>query len=194
MKQIKNPKSSKTTRTVIRVTLLVLVALIIGSNIYALNASRLVGEQVPMPFGVGIAVVLSGSMEPTLSVGDLLFITEQDEYFLDDVVVFQDSGMTVTHRIIEFTEEGVITCGDANNTPDSPLSPDRIKGKVAFSIPLVGYLVNVIKTPLGTLLILALAVFLMERSFHAEKEKDDEKLKLIKEEIEKLKAEQNKKS
>jgi signal peptidase len=190
----KSKALNKKVKASIRISVLILVALIIGVNVYSLNATRLTGNSVPMPFGVGVAVVLSGSMEPELSVGDLLIITEQESYSLDDIVVYQDAGMAITHRIVSVTEDEVITRGDANNTDDAPITREQIKGEVVFAIPFVGYLVNVIKTPLGTLCILVLAIFLLERSFHAKKEDDKKKLESIKAEIEKLKQEQNKNS
>lgn len=194
----------KHVKTIVRTALLSVAALIVGLNVYTMNASRLAGDLVPMPFGVGATVVLSGSMEPTLSTGDLLIIAEQESYGVDDVVVFQSNRMAVVHRIIEIKEETVegedgeeiqmiaITQGDANNTPDDPIQLSQIKGTVVMSVPLVGYLVNMIKTPLGTILILAAAVFLLERSFHKEKEKDLDKLEEIRREIEKLKEQSNK--
>lgn len=186
-------------KTILRITLLVLVALIVGLNVYTLNASRLTGDMVPMPLGVGATVVLSGSMEPTLSTGDLLIIAKQDSYQVDDVVVFQANRMAVVHRIVELYEKPVqgedgeeiqqmaITQGDANNTPDDPIQVSQIKGTVVFRLPIVGYLINMIKTPIGTILILALAIFLLESSFHKEREKDQDKLEAIRREIEKLK-------
>ena len=190
-------------KTILRTTLLVLVALIVGLNVYSFNASRLTGDMVPMPFGVGATVVLSGSMEPTLSTGDILFITRKDTYEVGDVVVFQSNRIAVVHRIIELREETVegengeetqlvaITQGDANNTPDDPIAIEQIKGVVKFRIPLVGYLVNMIKTPLGTIIIAAVAIFLLERSFHKEKAKDEDKLEEIRQEIERLKQQSN---
>lgn len=189
----------KHVKSILRIVALVIVALIVGINVYTFNASRVVGDAVPMPFGVGATVVLSGSMEPELSTGDLLFIAKRDSYGVDDVVVFQSNRIAVVHRIIEIYEEKVddgegevtktfaITQGDANNTPDDPITMDQVKGIVVFRIPLVGYLVNIIKTPLGTIVILAAAVLLLERSFHKEKSKDDDKLEEIRREIEKLK-------
>jgi signal peptidase len=147
-----------------------------------------------MPFGVGSAVVLSGSMEPAVSVGDLLIISRQDSYQVGDIVVYQSGRIAVTHRIVSISEDEVITRGDANNTEDDPIPPEHIKGEVVLIIPCVGYLVNIIKTPLVTLVIIALAVFLMERSFRAEKEKDKQRLEDIKAEIEKLKRDQFPKS
>lgn len=183
----------KKVKAIIRITLLVIVALLIGGNIYVLNASRLVGNTVPMPFGVGAAVVLSGSMEPELSVGDLLIISERESYEIDDVVVYQDRGMAITHRIVFIADNEIITRGDANNTDDSPISREQIKGEVVLAIPFVGYAVNAIKTPIGTFGLLAGSVFLLERSFHAEKKKDKKELEAIKAEIEKIKQEQSNK-
>jgi signal peptidase len=186
-------------KTILRTALLSIAALIVGLNVYSLNASRLAGDLVPMPMGVGATVVLSGSMEPTLSMGDLLIIAKQDSYQVDDVVVFQANRMAVVHRIVELYEKPVqgedgeeiqqmaITQGDANNTPDDPIQVSQIKGTVVFRLPIVGYLINMIKTPIGTILILALAIFLLERSFHKEREKDQDKLDAIRREIEKLK-------
>ena len=174
-------------KSIIRITLITLVALIIGVNVYAVNANRLAGNAVPMPFGVGAAVVLSGSMEPELSVGDLLIITRSDNYSVNDVVVYQDGGMAITHRIVSITDEGVTTRGDANNTDDAPIKLEQIKGKVVFAIPFIGYIVNATKTPIGVLCIIALAIFLLEGSFNSEKQKEQKELDAIRAEIEKLK-------
>ena len=179
----------KRTKAIIRSLLIALVALILGVNIYSLNASRLAGNAVPMPFGVGASVVLSGSMEPSLSVGDLIIISAQEDYALQQVIVYQDGASAVVHRIVAIDTEAntVTTRGDANDIEDDPIPAERIKGKVILSIPLLGYLVNLIKSPIGTIVILALAVLLLERSFRKEKEQDAKQLDRIREEIEKLK-------
>ena len=177
----------RTVKTVIRITLLVLVAVIVGVNVYSINASRLTGDSVPMPFGVGAAVVLSGSMEPELSVGDLLIVRERDSYEVGDVVVYQTGRTAVTHRIVSIEGDEVIAKGDANNVEDDPITRAQIKGAVVCAIPLAGRVVNAIKSPLGTLCILALAVLLLERSFHVAKQKDKDELAAIKAEIERLK-------
>ena len=183
--------TAKKVKGALRIALLVIAAAVVGVNLYAMNASRLAGNALPMPFGVGVAVVLSGSMEPELSVGDLVIVTESEDYAEQDVIVFQQGSMAVTHRIVSISEEEVITKGDANNAEDEPITLSQIKGRVAFVIPLVGHLVNLIKTPIGTLVIIALAVFLLERSFNADKEKDKKQLDDIRAEIEKLKQQQN---
>jgi len=184
-------KKDKKLLSLLRLPLLCIVAAVIGMNVYSWNASRLSGNSVPMPFGVGAAVVLSGSMEPEFSVGDLLVITESEAYAVGDVVVYQDGRMAITHRIVAITEDEIITRGDANNVDDDPITLAHIKGKVRFAVPLVGHLINAIKSPIGTLCILGLAIFLLEGSFRTKKQQDTQALEEIKAEIERLKQQQN---
>ena len=103
------------------------------------------------------------------------------------MVVYQDGKMAVTHRIVSISGNEVITRGDVNNTEDEPITLEQIKGEVMLAIPYVGYVVNVIKTPIGTICILALAIFMLERSFSAEKQQKEKEIEAIRAEIEKLK-------
>lgn len=185
-------KTKKSSRAVLRAVLIVLISLVVGLNVYQWNASRLVGNALPMPFGFGVAIVLSGSMEPALSVNDLVIVTEAEDYSVGDVVVFQDAGDLIIHRIIAKDAEAELfqTKGDANNTADEPIRLDQVKGKESFHIPLVGIIVRALKTPVGIIAVLVLAAFLMHRSWKSEKAQGDEKLDAIKEEIRRLKAEQ----
>ena len=139
-------------KSVIRISVLVLLAVLIGVSIYSINASMLGGNALPMPFGFGMTVVLSGSMEPELSVDDLLIVTPSDTYEVGDVVVYQTQRTAVVHRIVSIKGDKIITRGDANNTDDDPITKENIKGKVIFAIPFIGLIVNLIKTPFGTIL------------------------------------------
>ena len=145
------------------------------------------GNALPMPFGFGMTVVLSGSMEPELSVDDLLIVTPSDTYEVGDVVVYQTQRTAVVHRIVAINGEEIITRGDANNTDDDPITKENIKGKVIFAIPFIGLIVNLIKTPFGTILLLGAAIWLLEASFKKEKDKKAEELAAIRREIEELK-------
>lgn len=163
----------------------------IGISVYEINAIRLNGNSLPMPLGFGMTVVLSGSMEPELSVGDLLIVVKTDEVAIDDVIVFQTGRTPIVHRVVAIGEETVTTRGDANNTEDTPIPYSCIKGRVIGAIPFIGYLVNLIKTPIGTILLLGAAIWLLEGSFKKDKKKDQDELAAIKAEIERLKNEQN---
>lgn len=177
-------------KIVVRTLLLIVVAAVVGFGVYSVNAERVTGNALPMPFGFGSAVVLSGSMEPTLSVGDLLLVIPREQYEVGQIVVYQDGQTLVVHRIMRIDGESAVTQGDDNTGEDEPILLTQIKGKVVFSIPLVGHLVRFIKTPIGIMVVMGLAIFLMERSFRREKDSKQEQLQQLRAEIEQLKNEQ----
>lgn len=180
-------KEKKSFKSILRYFFLIFISFVVGINIYTINASRIVGNAVPMPFGIGAAVVLSGSMEPVINVDDLVIVVKTDNYEVGDIIVFQEGRIAITHRIVEINDEYVITRGEANNTNDTPLSYEQIKGKVIMVIPYVGYVIHKIQTPLGTFLIIGLAIILFELSFINKKEQDNNELEEIKREIQELK-------
>lgn len=175
---------------ILRRVVLALAAIILGMRVYAWNAENLVGNRMPMPFGYGAAVVLSGSMEPVLSVNDVIIAKETEDYAVGDMIVYQDGDSVVVHRVVTLDEENVQTRGDANNVADASISRELVKGKVIARIPAAGYMVNFLKTPVGIFAVLAAAVTLMELSYRKEKRKDDDELERIKAEIRKLKDEE----
>lgn len=176
-------------KSILRLLLLILCGLVIGVNMYLANANSLVGNQLPMPFGYGAAVVLSGSMEPEFSEGDLIFVKETESYKQNDIVVFQDGNSLVVHRIIHIDGETITTKGDANKSADKPINVSAIQGKVLFGIPFAGNVVRVVKTPFGTIFIIAAAIFFIEISRRNENKKDNEERQKILNEIERLKKE-----
>ena len=70
---------------------------------------------------------------------------------------------------------------------------DAIKGRMILVIPLVGVAVRFLQTLPGTLIVIALAVFLVNLSWTKEKEEDDREIERIKAEIRRLKEEEEKK-
>lgn len=171
---------------IVRIVLFVVAASILGVSVYNWNAKNLTGNQMPMPFGYGISVVLSGSMEDRLSKDDLIIVKEADNYKVNDIVLFQDGNSLVVHRIITIDGDTVITQGDANNIADEPINKSQIKGVLIYDIGGVGAVVNVIKHPISIFVILAAVLLLTELSYRKEKDKDTDELDEIKAEIERL--------
>ena len=68
----------KVLRIVGSILLALIMAFSIGLSFYSYNARVINNDALPMPFGLGISVVYSGSMEPTYSPGDLVFVTKAD--------------------------------------------------------------------------------------------------------------------
>lgn len=170
--------------------LLIAVSVILGVNIYSWNAKSLTGNAMPMPFGYGGAVVLSGSMEPTIMVDELIIVKEEPIYKVGDIVVYQNGKIPVVHRIVNMADGILTTRGDANNVDDAPIELSQVKGRVIAHIPYVGTLVRILKTPVATILLILGAVLMVELPYMKEKEEKEEELAKIKEEIRRLKEEQ----
>lgn len=120
------------------------------------------GESVTS--GYFCAMIASGSMEPALSVNDLLLIKGARSYQNEDIVTYvSPRGSMITHRIKDLLEQGYITQGDANNISDGEIPAQRVLGSVVLVIPGVGGFINGILSPAG--IILLICVFLLVRLF-----------------------------
>ena len=177
-------------KNIVRISLMILASLVLGVRIYLWNANSLMGNALPMPFGYGTAVVLTGSMEPTIMVDDLIIVAETDGYEAGDVVVYQSGASLIVHRIVEIGPDTVTTQGDANNAPDAPVRKEMIKGEVVAVISGVGGAARLLKSPAATITLIAGALLLSEMSYRKDRKKEEEDLDKIKEEIRRLKAEQ----
>lgn len=179
------------TRPAVRYPVLIVISTFIGFGIYFLNASTVMGNQFPMPFGYGFSVVLTASMEPALTAGDLVIIQEQPSYSPEDIVAYQYGTIGVVHRIESIDGETVITKGDSNNIPDKPIPISAIKGKVTARIPRIGKCISLIKSPIVILGMALLAVLLVDYSFRVDKEKKNAETERLKEEIQRLRDQMN---
>lgn len=166
---------------------LLAAGILIGAIFFAFNTSP-----DKALFGYRYYTVLTGSMEPSYKVGDMIFVklTDGKDINVGDVITFnpsQDSEAYLTHRVKEKLEnfEGTgTTCfrtqGDANNTQDSfVIDESRVIGVVKFGIPGLGYVVRFVQLRWYFLLPVAImiAVFfqLLKRYFLIGKDEDEPK-------------------
>ena len=185
--ETKTPKKVKMNAG--RIIALILAVLVVYCCVYSLVVKAVRNETLPMPLGFGVGVILSGSMEPTYHVNDLIFAVKAKNFKVGDIVVYQTGGTPVVHRVIEADDGSgtVITQGDANNAPDDPVVISRIKGKVLFAVPFVGAVMRFIKTVPGMIMILIVLFILLLLSIRTRGEEKTEESK--KTEIEKEIAE-----
>jgi signal peptidase I len=114
---------------------------------------------IPHFIGYETYVVVSGSMEPNIPVGSIVYSKKADPAALQtgDVIVFVDParGTTpITHRVVtNDTAAGtIVTKGDANEAEDAnPATYDNIKGKVAVHVPRMGFVASALTSFLGKL-------------------------------------------
>ena len=121
-------------------------------------------------FGHRLVVIRGSSMSPAIPLGSVvdLVTVKASDLRVGDVVMLQspDGGTRYTHRInrIVTLPDGVYveTEGDAVGKPDAPLEPISIvQGRVDVSLPLLGFLVYMLSTPMGVMAILFLALTML---------------------------------
>ena len=141
----------------------VLVVLVVVFAIF-LMGSRLVGLQV---FNV-----ISGSMEPTYSVGDLLYVktVDPDSVNVGDPITFvlNEDLVVATHRVVAVDRENrqFTTKGDANTSEDAaPVHFNNLVGVPVFAVPLLGYVSAYIQSPPGMYVAIAFGAVLLAAVF-----------------------------
>lgn len=143
-----------------------LLALLLACNLYLIVMEHFAGVACPTIFGYSTAVIASGSMEPALSVDDLILNHSQSSYAEGDIITFRSGDSLTTHRIVAITEEGYVTQGDANNAADlDTVSSNAIVGRVVRIIPHVGSALAFVKTPLGMMAVVFAGILIIELPF-----------------------------
>ncbi|AFS81981.1 signal peptidase I [Candidatus Nitrosopumilus sediminis] len=125
-----------------------------------------IGLQVAFGTQNPFYVVASGSMVPVLQVYDVL-IVQGHEPFEDievgDIIVFNrpsDHNRVIVHRVASIIQEDpktIRTQGDANPASipgtDFPITEKEYIGKVAYTLPQVGYVTQLLKPPINYVII-----------------------------------------
>lgn len=115
--------------------------------------------------------VLTGSMEPKIPKGSVVINqwADQKNLKVGDVITYQHPSdkkiIYITHRIVKIDKTGLLwrfeTKGDANPAPDfGVITQAGTEGKVILTIPLIGYLIEFFKTPVGFILLIALPLLI----------------------------------
>ena len=167
-------------------------------------------DQVPAIGGIFPMIILTDSMEPEFSSGDLIICksADPDQIKKDDIICYYDPAgngtTTVTHRVTEVTtdEDGGLafkTKGDANNTEDAQLVPaDNLVGVYQKRIPNLGNIAMFMQTTQGLIICVICPIILLvgydmirRRIYEKSKQKDTEALMA---ELEALRTEKEKKN
>lgn len=125
-----------------------------------------IGLQVAFGTQNPFYVVASGSMIPVLEVYDVL-VVQGHEPFEDievgDIIVFNrpsDHNRVIVHRVASIIDDDpktIRTKGDANPASipgtDFPITEKEYIGKVAYTVPQVGYVTQLLKPPINYVII-----------------------------------------
>jgi signal peptidase len=115
-------------------------------------------------------VVVSGSMEPLIPTGSIIYTLKKPQYNVGDVVAFSNNKHTISHRITGLRIIGkdvyYSTKGDANKVEDEDLVPlQNIYGKATTVVPVIGRIIMLYKNPLARILGIAAPILLFLLAF-----------------------------
>lgn len=108
---------------------------------------------------IGALVVVTGSMQPTINIKEMIIIKEQKNYDVCDIVTYKDkTNNLVTHRIVSKSGDTVVTRGDNNTVSDEPINVSQIQGKVCYHSVVLGEIFIYWLKPILIAIILLLAI------------------------------------
>lgn len=122
----------------------------------------------PSFLGIQMFAVTSGSMEPIIPVGSVVYT--KPIAFADiragDIITFhlEKRSIKVTHRVVEKNEilKSLSTKGDANKEPDAhPVSYQNVDGIVRCAIPHLGRLAIFLNTIFGKITVISILILLL---------------------------------
>ena len=179
IKRIKDKKEKR--RKIIKILLTPIFLIVFLLCIYIAYQKFILKKNTIDVFGFKSFIVLTGSMEPTISVNDLIVVktVPENEINVNDSVTYHlnNSNSTITHRIVEkFENNGNIyyrTKGDNNNTIDTDkITYNNIDGLYLFKMNKVGVVLTEIFTGTGLIILF----FILAITYYHSSRMEDRKL------------------
>jgi len=140
----------------------ILIIILLTISLYNFVSIKLLKKDLVEVFGYAMLEVVSGSMEPTIGVGDLIIInTNYKNLKKDDIVTFLDEESNfVTHRIVSVNKNNVVTQGDANSSDDGKINYKSIVGKYVCKLSGFGNVIAFMKKPIVILMMFVISLVL----------------------------------
>lgn len=140
----------KTAEKVMRIVvdiLLFITAIAIIFSLYGLYQLKFQNKKYFNLFGYTAFSVVTGSMSPTLEIGDVIIVKIDKNVKKDDIITYYKDDNFITHRVVEVKGKEIIARGDSNNSSDSPINKDMIVGKVVHTFSKASSFIDILLTP-----------------------------------------------
>ncbi len=186
---IKTKQKKKKLKIALCCVLTVLIGLIVYAAAFFAIDTINNPNGIPMPFGFGASLVYSGSMEPEITVDDLVFITKPKELHEGDIVLYNTGKSNVLHRIVRIEGGTIVTKGDANDKADEAFSSDAVLGVYAGKMPGAGKVIRFVTDPPFVMLIVFLLMSAAVTWIFVEEHRENKRLQSIRSQIDSIKAE-----
>ena len=163
--------------------IIILLAIVLIVNISIIIQTKTNPDSVPSIFGYKPFIVLSGSMESQINVGDLVIVKNiaPSNLQIGDIIAFRDSENTVTtHRIVDIRTENDNLCfttkGDANNVnDDDTVYANQVEGIYQTKFAQIGNAILFIQEPAGFATMMMLIFLICILIYLYQNRKNDDK-------------------
>lgn len=135
-----------------------IITLLVLFLLYKMIVVKIYHKNYVSTFGYSIFEIVTGSMEPTLSINDYIIVKNTDNISEGDIITYKEENTFITHRIIKINGDEIITQGDANNSTDKKISKSMIIGKVVKVLPNLGVIKSILLTPK---IIISMCIFIL---------------------------------
>ncbi len=113
--------------------------------------------------------ILTESMEPVIPTGEYILIekADADELKEGDIITFYSedpsiAGRLNTHAIVGVTEEGFVTKGENNSSPDTyPVPEENVVGRYVTTLGFLTNVLNIFSSPAGYFILIVLPLLLL---------------------------------
>ena len=147
------------------VLFLVIVLTFLIFNLTLIIKSKLYPDKIADFMGYKPFIVMSGSMETTINIGDLVIVKKVNSSSIHtgDIIAFKNGNIVISHRVKEvINDSGTYkfkTKGDNNNVADDFIvNSDAIEGIFVNKIPGLGSILLFLGKPIGLLMVILVII------------------------------------
>ena len=147
------------------VLFLVIVLPFLIFNLTLIIKSKLYPDKIADFMGYKPFLVMSGSMETTINIGDLVIVKKVNSSSIHtgDIIAFKNGNIVISHRVKEvINDSGTYkfkTKGDNNNVADDFIvNSDAIEGIFVNKIPGLGSILLFLGKPIGLLMVILVII------------------------------------
>ena len=195
----KQIKIEKTIGKIFKTIILVFLVMLLIVNLMMLYQKNIKSEEIPRFWDVSVFNIVSGSMETTINVNDVIVIKKiaQDELEKGDIITYKkQDGTIVTHRIVAIHKENeniYTTKGDNNDVEDEEkIKYSQVHGKYLFKIKGMGNFVEELQKNNGLISVALIIIIFVIIKNGNDKKKEHRKTIREKYDIKKKRDEYNK--